>query len=849
MTRQRRFGFLLTAGCLLLTVLLAPDSWLLAPVFGQSASATLSGTVVDANGAAIPGATITVTEPATGVERTTTTNDLGYFTIPLLKPSTYLLHVEHQGFLTAEVRDIVLNVNDQRALTIKMKVGDVKETVNITGEAPLINESPAVGTVVDRQFVGNLPLNGRSFQSLITLSPGVVLTKASAFEPGQFSVNGQRSDSNYFTVDGVSANLGVSGGVGLGEQAGGTSPGLTVLGGTNNLVSVDALQEFRIQTSTFAPEFGRQPGAQIQILTRSGTNRFSGTVFEYFRNDALDANDWFNNALRLRKAAERQHDFGGVLGGPIMKDRTFFFFSYEGLRLRLPRTAITDVPSLSARQDPRASTAIRQLLNGFPSPNGPETGGGFAQFAASFSNPSTLNAVSIRLDHTVNNRLSLFGRYNAAPSETMERAGAGSSLNTIFPTKANTRTFKGGATWVITESISKDFRANYSRVASSLSFLVDNFGGAVRPPDSLLFPSGSSGDTVFTLQLANGRQGLLCAGLAEHERLRQFNVVNNLSIITGSHEMKFGIDYSRLTTFFDPGKFQEFVLFGTVNQAISGFTTLIGLQSRYSAIISFDNFSAFAQDTWKITRRLTLTYGLRWDVNTPPRGSDLAAFTGLENPSALKLAPKGTPLWETVHSNFAPRIGIAYQLSRRQGRETVIRGGFGIFYDLGTAGANDVLNVFPYGRQNLLVGEPFPSANAIPIPFSLNPPFGTNVAIFDPELKLPRTYQWNFALEHSLGTSQSISASYVGAAGRRLLRREQLNNPNPNIASANITRNTAASDYHALQLQFQRRLSRGLQALASYTWSKSLDNGSSDFVKSIPSESADPRADRGPRSE
>src|SRR5574341_513054 len=455
MTRQRRFGFLLTAGCLLLTVLLAPDSWLLAPVFGQSASATLSGTVVDANGAVIPGATITVTEPATGVERTTTTNDLGYFTIPLLKPSTYLLHVEHQGFLTAEVRDIVLNVNDQRALTIKMKVGDVKETVNITGEATLINESPAVGTVVDRQFVGNLPLNGRSFQSLITLSPGVVLTKASAFEPGQFSVNGQRSDSNYFTVDGVSANLGVSGGVGLGEQAGGTSPGLTVLGGTNNLVSVDALQEFRIQTSTFAPEFGRQPGAQVQILTRSGVNDFRGAVFEYFRNDALDANDWFANANRLPRPALRQSDFGGVLGGPIIKDRTFFFFSYEGLRLRLPQVRILPVPSTVARQD--APAQIRPLLNAFPVPNGRDLGDGLTEFSASYSEPSTLNATSIRVDHTVNDRLTLFGRYNYAPSENVQRGvavGANTSLSVLFPQRINTQTATAGVTWAITSRIS-----------------------------------------------------------------------------------------------------------------------------------------------------------------------------------------------------------------------------------------------------------------------------------------------------------------------------------------------------------------------------------------------------------
>jgi hypothetical protein len=194
-----------------------------------------------------------------------------------------------------------------------------------------------VGTVVDRNFVENLPLNGRSFQSLFELTPGVVMTRATFNEQGQFSVNGQRANANYFMVDGVSANIGVSAGAAPGQSAAGSLPALTALGTTNNLVSVDALEEFRILTSSYAPEFGRTPGAQISITTRSGSNKFSGTIFNYFRNDALDANDWFANNRGLKRAAIRQNDFGGVLGGPIARDHAFFFFSYEGLRLRQPQ--------------------------------------------------------------------------------------------------------------------------------------------------------------------------------------------------------------------------------------------------------------------------------------------------------------------------------------------------------------------------------------------------------------------------------------------------------------------------------------------------------------------------------
>src|SRR5262249_23928543 len=269
----------------------------------------------------------------------------------------------HEGFAPAQVTGVVLNVNDQKIITVYLKVGKITQTVEIVDASKLIEESPTVSTVIDAQFVHNAPLNGRSFQGLIGLAPGVVLTKASATEQGQFSVNGQRASSNYFTVDGVSANVAVVASIIPGQSGAGSLPGLSASGGTNNLVSVDALEEFKIQTSTFAPEFGRTPGAQVSIVTRAGTNSFHGSVFDYFRNDVLDATDWFVNASPLlSKPPMRQNDFGGVLGGPIplphfgeggpsfyrAKDRAFFFFSYEGLRLSQPLVGTTDVPSLTA---------------------------------------------------------------------------------------------------------------------------------------------------------------------------------------------------------------------------------------------------------------------------------------------------------------------------------------------------------------------------------------------------------------------------------------------------------------------------------------------------------------------
>src|SRR5437016_11680762 len=267
----------------------------LSSVQAQSTTATLSGTVVDANGAAVAGASVTLSNTATGFERKVTTNGEGSFTIPLLPPSNYTLTVDREGFATAQVQNVILNVNDSRLLQITLKVGQVKTEVVITTEPPLISDSPAVGTVVDRRLIENMPLNGRTFQSLLLLTPGVTLAVSNGDQSGQFSVNGQRESANYFSVDGVSANIGItSSGGSFAGTGGGTAAGVTTVGGYNNLVSVDAIQEFRIDTSSYAPEFGRTPGGQVQIATRSGAKQFHGSIFDYVRNDKFDANDWFS---------------------------------------------------------------------------------------------------------------------------------------------------------------------------------------------------------------------------------------------------------------------------------------------------------------------------------------------------------------------------------------------------------------------------------------------------------------------------------------------------------------------------------------------------------------------------
>jgi len=760
---------------------------------------------------------------------------------------------------------LIVNVQDHIEQNFRLQVGSISESITVTADAYQVNTTDStVSTVVDRQFAENLPLNGRSFQSLIQLTPGVVLTANNGIDTGQFSINGQRANANYWMVDGVSANIGISASQNPGSGVAGTLGSTSVFGGTNSLVSVDALQEFRIQTSTYAPEFGRTPGGQISIVTRSGTNRFHATAFDYLRNDALDANNWFNgintfNATPLPKAEERQNDFGGTLSGPIIKGRTFFFFSYEGLRLRLPTTALTFVPDASytpgttnSRQNPN-DLALQPYLNAFPLPNPtspeipctlatdpscPPSGlSGSAAFNASYSNPGTLDAYSLRVDHKLNDKLNLFGRYNYSPSELRLRGGVGVSLSTVSPDTITTQTGTLGATWAISPIAANDFRFNYSRTDASASVHLDNFGGAV-PLAALPIPSpftAADGNFDFVIFALGNSGSAVSAGASANNQQRQFNIVDSISVQKGSHSLKFGVDYRRLSPRVDPVTYGQQAYFQDVPSAETGVLNFGQIISQLPETWLFRNLSSFAQDTWRIVPRLTVTYGLRWDVDfVPSSNPESNAVTGfdLSNLSNLALAPPGTPPYKTKWGDIAPRIGLAYRASGSQRWQTVLRGGIGVFYDLASSVAGDsssgVSIQYPFGSQAFRTGNfPFSPTDAAPAP--IVPPNASNGTVLnasDPNLGSPHTLQWNVAVEQALGTEQTMTVSYIGAAGRHLLQPAAIFFPNPNFVSAALTTNAGTSDYNALQLQFQRRLSHGLQALASYTWSHSFDTAS-----------------------
>ena len=836
----------------------------------QSTNASLAGWVTDPSKARIVGAKIVVISTQTHVRYEATTNASGEYYFSNLSPDGYLIEVEKPGFKKLIRADVTLHVQDALNIDFEMTVGSASESITVESGAPLVDTgSAAVSTVVDRTFVQDLPLNGRTFQTLIMLTPGVVVTRTAVEDQGQFSVNGQRADANYFTVDGVSANFGVTGYSPLAQTAGGALPSLSAQGGTNSLVSVDAMQEFRVQTSSFAPEFGRTPGGQVSIVTRSGTNAIHGTLFEYFRNDVLDANDWFNgftNNPSIPKAEERQNDFGGVFGGPIIKDRTFAFFSYEGLRLRQPVTQDTVVPDAASRQDQTAAgIAMRPYLNAYPMPlpNAPDINPGLAPFNGNYSNPSSLDTYSFRVDHTVNSNLSLFGRYNYSPSSSTVRNPYG-VLSTTESLSTAVHTVTLGLTESISTRISNELRANYSNDRVGTRFGLDTFGGAVPVTDSTLFPSGfTSGTGLFEFLIAGA--GEWATGKSATDEQRQVNVVDNLSWSRGEHALKFGVDYRWLSPYSSPSSYVQFAEFGGVTSNPGGALSASALFADVAAIrnvaLLTRNLSFYGQDAWRVSPRLTLTYGLRWDINFPLKGKNLQnqPFTviGLNNPATMTLAPPGAPLYDTTYGNVAPRVGFAYQFGSGANWTSVLRGGFGIFYDQGYGSLGLLSPYFPFNSARIIGPSSCPSGNtgicfplsaqnATPPPFSTSPPVVT-IVVPDSHLELPRTYEWNAAVEQSLGISQSLTLAYVGGIGRDLLRTSVLIGANPKFEIVQATDNSARSDYQALQVKFQRRLSQRLQALASYTFSHSIDNASTDAFNFLntPTSIANPNIDRG----
>jgi hypothetical protein len=783
-----------------------------APALAQNAE--LSGVVRDQQGAAVADATVRLVDLATGVAVTTSSNTKGVYVFPSLKPATYRLEIIGAGFAPAVNEALVLNVDQRLVFDVSLLLEGRAETVTVTsGRSTLSTTDGSVATVIDRRFAADLPTRGRSFSALVSLAPGVTMSPTSTSTGGsEFSVNGQRTTSNSLTVDGVPGLSEMdSGGI---SNAAGQRLSSTVTGTVSGGLSMDAVQEIRVQTSSFAAEFGRTPGGQISLITRSGSNLMHGSLFEQFRDDSLTANEWFANSAGLAKPPLSEHQFGGTLGGPVLRKRTFFFVSYDGLRLTQPRTVNESVPSKEIRQVPSRAQA---LLNAYPGPTGPTEANQTAKYIANHPVNVSSDVFGLRFDHVLSSRVQMFGRYARVPSHNEDDSPFASSK--IVDKKATSVT--GGLTSTLGARLLVDVRAavgssRYGYTSGTNPALTDWFG----------ITSGTAWSRLAVTGLPT-----LYAGPSLSNVQHQGHVDASASYVFGTHHVKAGFLYGRLSPTIRPRH--------DVNATVQGLTPLVNdtvvrtlaVVNDFTVDVHFDNYSAYVQDAWKVRPNLSVTYGVRWDVNKAPsfgpNQGPLAVET-LTPLTSLKLVPaQNVPLWETNYSNVVPRFGFSYAFGSEG--KLVLSGGAGLFNDLdGPAATTNVGGSARLSRANVALPLMASDLRGVTDPI-LSPPYTTSLSVVDPNLESPRTTQWNLTLERMLGDSQSVSISYVGARGERLLQRQEYGaGLNASfLSSVSVTTAAGTSRYRSLQLQYRRRAAAGLQVLGSYAFSDAKDTTSS----------------------
>lgn len=798
--------------------------------------ATLSGFVRDEQAAGIPDAAVSAIHEATGATRLVRSNSRGAYTLVALPPGYYRLEVSRSGFQSSIRRGVQLEVGLDVQLDVVLTIKGLSESVAVTTDTPILgSRDGSVGTVVSRQFAEAIPLNGRTFQGLLELATGV-----SRVSTGGYAVSGQRTDGNYFQVDGVSAQTGVGAATFTGSGVG-QAPATMAGGGYSGLVSVEALQEFRVQTSSAAPEYGRGPGAQVSIVTRSGTNTLQGSVSDYVRHDALDANNWFVNYQGLAEEELRQNHIGGVLGGPILKSRLFYFTSYERLRVRQPRVVTGNVPSRVVRDS--AASALQPLVSVFPAPTGPDAGL-VAEFAGTTADRIEGDAFSARADLTAS-RLQLFVRYNEAPS-SQETSRVG--FVSLYEPKLRAGTV--GATHIAGARMLSELRLNYTESHGPLKYGAAGWAGT-QPFGADDFPPGISPDRSLILAAIGAAS--FGAGTNADNSLRQVNLIGSTSLIAGEHRFKVGFDYRRLNAAYDYVPFQILAVFRTLPQIQQGQAQLLQLVQTENTTAKYHNFSAFAQDEWRRGERLSLTYGLRWDVNPAPsytEGRAPLAAINFDDPAQLDFAPRGTRLWTTRYANVAPRLGATYSLDRDA--RTIVGGAVGLYYDLGTQASGGLLafNNFPlvYTEIRPLVTFPLTAQQISPSPRpELKAPYQSiGTSLLDPSLGTPRTLQWNIRVERRLSALQTASITYVGARGEHLISTDSRIAPNPRFpgSTVRLLDDQAYSRYRALQFQYRRRVAQRFEAQLGYTLSSSYDNASASGALQTPGTSS--AIDEGP---
>jgi hypothetical protein len=810
---------------------------------GQTTTGTITGTVKDGSGAVVPGTQVVVLNEDTGLSRTLEADASGRYSALSLNLGSYRVTASHEGFQTQVRTGIVLTIGREAVVDLSLEVGTTSQTVEVAGEAPLVESTTAsLGSLVDARTIRSLPLNGRSYDQLALLQPGVSLTSpgptggsAYAFGTGRrFTVGGQRPVSNSFLLDGTNVN----------DQGNGTPGGAA---GTN--LGVDTILEFKVFTNSFKAEYGKASGSVISAVTRSGTNALHGTAFEYLRNSALDARNFFD--VTSSPPSFRRNQFGGVLGGPIKKDKTFFFGGYEGFRQGLATTQTANVPTVNARQGilPNGTIPVNPVvvpyLNLYPLPNGRDFGDGTAQFLSAPLVPTNEDNVMGRVDHQLTAKTNLFGRY----AFDTDSVSAQQSIPINFLLQTTRRHYATLQTnSILSPRALNSFRFAVNRTISAVTPLYPVLGSSSVPPPTSFIPGQELG--AITVAAGGGAGALTALGTASGSDVRNwaftiFQWADDFSYVVGKHSLKTGVDIQRMrdntaSTNFVRGSYGFASLGAFLAGTPANFTASwpVGVFPDWGHRQSI--FAVYAQDDYTVNSRLTLNFGLRWETATDPKDArgQMSQLLSLYDP-AMTVTDQ---FFRISKKTFEPRFGLAWRLNGSG--KTVLRAGGGIYHNqiLPYAYGLNVFNPPFYGRFQIN-NPPFPNGYTV-----LTPNAPLNATPFTPEVKTPTNYQYNLSIQQQLLKSTVLQLAYVGNMGRHLQTEREYNTPtptfingdlhnpfypagapriNPVFGAIQLLEMSGNSSYNAMTVSLRKQSSAGFQGQIGYTYSKSMDHNSS----------------------
>ncbi|PYS93703.1 MAG: hypothetical protein DMF64_03780 [Acidobacteria bacterium] len=843
-----------------------------APTHAQTFRGTILGTVTDPNGAVVPAATIIAKNVNTGIERSTVTDDQGNYTITELPIGTYEVMVESSGLETKKAIDVLVEVAQERRVDFSIGARVLEEVIEVRSDTNQVETTNnTLGGTISEREVAELPVNGRDFTKFLVLVPGATADPSGATDSpgsfGLFSSNGNRGRANNYLLDGTDMNDGYRNLPAINEAG--------VFGTPATILPIEAIAEAAV-LSDFEAEYGRNSGAIVNLVTKSGTNDLHGAAFEFLRNNATDARNFFNPKPDPQTAL-RNNQFGFALGGPIVKKRTFFYTAYEGQRERVGLNSTARVP------DPREIAAlggatnpvIARLLarNPWPAPN--RTMPLFDPSPNLFATTRAMNdvdSVIAKIDHSFNEHNQLTGRYYFGNSnQSFPLALQGGNIlpgyNTVTPTRVHLVSLS--YLKILSSQKVNEARFGYNRFRESFFPEDSDFD-----PRSIGLNNGITNARDFGLPFIRFRSdatfgGATIASIGSNignPRGRidtNYQFIDNFSWKLTGHDLKFGYEFRRtfVDAFFDAGyrgrlTFDTFADFLAGNLSSSGSRAARGDSQRGTAQ---NSHAAYIQDSWRATRKLTLNAGLRYDFFgviseqnnrlsnfDRTRGLVLVGTNGLDQ------------LYNNDWNNFSPRVGLAYDVTGKS--KTVVRAGWGLFYD---AFSQD----FFVGQLPFNTFNPGPAYNPVgpaPILFSFStvaqiqsgvPIFNgfsdSDVFAVDRNMRTPYVQNYNVNVQQELWRNVVLQVGYVGSQGRKLFRYRDINQPvNPAVSTArpfdngpfapsggtffyvNLLEASASSSYNALQTSLTLRQRRGFTASLNYTWSHSIDNASDgqDYV-------------------